>query len=85
MAASGEATVTHSRSLEDTAMLSVWINTGNERRAELGRDRPDVAFVPSRLTFRCHAVDSPLPWRKVAQVAKSAIWLLPYEPYKDSE
>lgn len=46
MAASGEAAVTHSRSLEDTAMLSVWINTGNERRAELGRDRPDVAFVP---------------------------------------
>ena len=55
MAASGEATVTHSRSLEDTAMLSVWINTGNERRAELGRDRADVAFVPfeANLTVSC--------------------------------
>ena len=46
MAASGEATVTHSRSLENAAILSVWINTGNERRAGLGRDRADVAVVP---------------------------------------
>jgi hypothetical protein len=46
MAASGEATVTHSRSLEDTAMLSVWINAGNERRAELGRYRAGVALAP---------------------------------------
>jgi hypothetical protein len=58
MAAPGEATVTHSRLLENAAILSVWINTGYERRAGLGRDR--------------HAVDSPLPWRRVAQVAKSA-------------
>jgi hypothetical protein len=30
MAAPGEATDTHSHSLENAAMLNVWINTGNE-------------------------------------------------------
>jgi hypothetical protein len=51
MAASGEATVTHSRSLEHAAMLSVWIG-------------PTWRSYPSRLTFRCHAVDSPLAMEK---------------------
>lgn len=47
MAASGKmAAITRSRALEDIATLGEWIDTVNKRRAELGRDPADVAFVP---------------------------------------
>ncbi len=64
MAAPGEATVTHSRSLENAAMLSVWINTGNERRAGLGRDRPDMAFVPFEADLPVSCGQLPLAMEK---------------------
>jgi probable F420-dependent oxidoreductase len=54
MAASGEfAAITRARPLEDIATLGDWIAQVNKRRAELGRDAADVAFVPfeaARLT-----------------------------------
>ncbi|MCW2515034.1 MAG: hypothetical protein JWR11_4076 [Mycobacterium sp.] len=47
MAASGEmAAITRSRPLEDIDTLGEWIATVNKRRADLGRDAADVAFVP---------------------------------------
>jgi probable F420-dependent oxidoreductase len=47
MAASGElAAITRARPLEDIATLGKWIARVNERRAELGRDAADVAFMP---------------------------------------
>jgi hypothetical protein len=47
MAASGEmAAITRARPLEDIATLGDWIAKVNKRRAELGRDAADVAFVP---------------------------------------
>jgi probable F420-dependent oxidoreductase len=47
MAASGEmAAITRARPLEDIATLREWIAAVNKRRAELGRDTADVAFVP---------------------------------------
>jgi probable F420-dependent oxidoreductase len=47
MAASGEfAAITRARPLEDIATLGDWIAQVNKRRAELGRDAADVAFVP---------------------------------------
>jgi probable F420-dependent oxidoreductase len=47
MAASGElAAITRARPLEDVDTLGDWIATVNKRRAELGREPADVAFVP---------------------------------------
>lgn len=47
MAASGEmAAITRARPLEDITTLGEWIGGVNKRRAELGRDAADVAFVP---------------------------------------
>src|SRR5271168_2474763 len=47
MAASGElAAITGARPLEDVATLGEWITDLNNRRAELGRGRADVSFVP---------------------------------------
>ena len=47
MAASGEmATITRARPLEDVETLADWIAKINKRRAELGREPADVAFVP---------------------------------------
>jgi probable F420-dependent oxidoreductase len=47
MAASGEmAAITRARPLEDIATLGDWIARVNKRRAELGRDAADVAFMP---------------------------------------
>jgi probable F420-dependent oxidoreductase len=47
MAASGEmATITRARPLEDIETLADWIATVNKRRAEVGREPADVAFVP---------------------------------------
>ena len=47
MAASGEmAAITRARPLEDIDTLASWIGAVNKRRAELGRERADVAFVP---------------------------------------
>jgi hypothetical protein len=47
MAASGEmAAITRARPLEDVDTLGDWIARVNKRRAELGRDPADVAFVP---------------------------------------
>jgi probable F420-dependent oxidoreductase len=47
MAASGEmAAITRARPLEDIDTLGEWIGQVNKRRAELGRDAADVAFVP---------------------------------------
>jgi probable F420-dependent oxidoreductase len=47
MAASGEmAAITGARPLEDIATLGDWIARVNKRRAGLGRDAADVAFMP---------------------------------------
>jgi probable F420-dependent oxidoreductase len=47
MAASGEmATITRARPLEDVETLGDWISAVNKRRADLGRDPADIAFVP---------------------------------------
>ncbi len=47
MAASGEmAAITRARPLEDIDTLADWIATVNKRRAEMGRELADVAFVP---------------------------------------
>jgi probable F420-dependent oxidoreductase len=47
MAASGEmAAITRARALEDIDTLADWIATVNKRRAEVGREPADVAFVP---------------------------------------
>jgi probable F420-dependent oxidoreductase len=47
MAATGEfAAITRARPLEDIATLGDWIAQVNKRRAELGREVADVAFVP---------------------------------------
>jgi probable F420-dependent oxidoreductase len=47
MAASGEmASITRARALEDVDTLSDWIAKVNKRRAELGREPADVAFLP---------------------------------------
>jgi probable F420-dependent oxidoreductase len=47
MAASGEmAAITRARPLEDVDTLADWIATVNKRRAEVGREPADVAFVP---------------------------------------
>jgi probable F420-dependent oxidoreductase len=47
MAASGEmAAITRARPLEDVDTLADWVGGVNKRRAELGRDAADVAFVP---------------------------------------
>jgi probable F420-dependent oxidoreductase len=47
MAASGEmAAITRARPLEDVDTLADWVATVNKRRAEVGREPADVAFVP---------------------------------------
>ncbi|MBJ7336479.1 TIGR03619 family F420-dependent LLM class oxidoreductase [Mycolicibacterium sp.] len=47
MAASGEmAAITRARPLEDVATLGEWITAINKRRADVGREPADVAFVP---------------------------------------
>jgi len=47
MAASGEmAAITRARPLEEIDTLGDWIAAVNKRRAELGREPADVAFVP---------------------------------------
>jgi probable F420-dependent oxidoreductase len=47
MAASGEmAAITRARPLKDVDTLGEWIAQVNKRRADLGRDAADVAFVP---------------------------------------
>jgi probable F420-dependent oxidoreductase len=47
MAASGEmAAITRARPLEDVDTLGEWVSEVNKRRADLGRNAADVAFVP---------------------------------------
>jgi probable F420-dependent oxidoreductase len=47
MAATGEmAAITRARPLEEVETLGDWIGAVNKRRAELGREPADVAFVP---------------------------------------
>jgi probable F420-dependent oxidoreductase len=53
MAASGEmAAITGARPLEAIATLGDWIARVNKRRAELGRDTADVAFMPFETPLR---------------------------------
>lgn len=47
MAATGEmAAITRARALEDIATLGEWIADVNQRRADRGRPKADVSFVP---------------------------------------
>jgi probable F420-dependent oxidoreductase len=80
MAASGEmATITRSRPLEDVETLSDWIANVNKRRAELGREPADVAFVPFETSLLasgdCAAFCSAARPRLDAYAAAGVSWI----------
>ncbi len=61
MPASGEPADSLAGKRCDTECLD---NTGNERRAGLGRDRPDVAFVPFEAALPVSCGQLPLAMEK---------------------
>jgi probable F420-dependent oxidoreductase len=80
MAASGEmATITRSRPLEDVETLADWIANVNKRRAEFGRERADVAFVPFEANLLasgdCAAFCSAARPRLEAYAAAGVTWI----------
>jgi probable F420-dependent oxidoreductase len=80
MAASGEmATITRSRPLEDVETLADWIAKVNKRRAELGREPADVAFVPFEANLLasgdCAAFCSAARPRLEAYAAAGVSWI----------